>query len=1020
MSVDLSRVTEDPSKHYTRVIFEQGRPHVDADLNEQQQIEEFRNDTEILDVVGQSGAPKDNNGGGFKVSLLPGGSGPDFGISAGRMYADGILAELTPSWMTATVLAATQVQVPHAVVDGIEWATAPGQWVEVDPPGQVFKVGAVDNTGTVLTLAGANLPLNQQVRVRRQTTLLMQPDLPAPLTPAAAGRYLAFLDVWEQEITWIQDPPMREMALGGVDTAGRAKVRAQVRLLSSGQPSGGGNFSADACSKFFVSDWAKSLATNGTAMARVDPGSASQGDCVLPPVAGFRGLESQLYRIQVDKGGDTAKVKPTFKWQRDNGSVATGIETYSSNTATVHDTGRDEVLGFNNNDLVEVSDDTSDLMNTPYAIQQATLVDAANRRITLNTPYPAVDTSRHAKIQRWDGQGNIDPALQWITIEQGLQVQFPGGIYRSGDFWLIPARTATGSDPGTIEWPVDDLGNPLPAAPDGIKHHYAPLGLVDFDGTNFVGVLDCRDLFPPLTDITASDVKIDPGTCNFPPTVTNVQQALAQLCAQIDGVCTYTVVPQAGWEAVFDQIGVGQDARICFPVGVFPLNDRKVVAQKGNLFLEGSGFGTLITSQGEAALIFQGCKSVEVRDMRFTAAKVDTGKVPPVGGLHGALTLIDCPEVIVERVAASCAAQTYRGAACLNVSYTPVAMSPTSARIRDCNLLPGHQQVGLLVTSADRVSIENCVVRADAALPTGQSLLSDVAFRHAIGKTLIQGAFIGKVAKQTAVREMALTSGKLPSMVLQRGIAHGITTAVNVGNLSITFRSPAGLAGAWPQLIESLRPQVATSAQLLKFVKATAQRLMMDSEFRVQNAVFNNWLVGATSKLPATASQGIVVAGSNAVTARVVNNTVINAMEGIHVGLSGGEKANRATMSAGPVLISGNTISVFLSSDATRDRHGIYVGNNASLVIENNYITITKSQTNQLPVDGIRVWGILGRLMVVRQNHVVGANVGVRITPVGKDPTSMRWIVGDNMLEGGLQVPPKVVTAIAGVALNAS
>ena len=60
----------------------------------------------------------------------------------------------------------------------------------------------------------------------------------------------------------------------------------------------------------------------------------------------------------------------------------------------------------------------------------------------------------------------------WIEIEDGIRIWFePGGSYCIADYWLIPARTATGD----VEWPQDQHGRPLAKAPDGPKHYYAPL-----------------------------------------------------------------------------------------------------------------------------------------------------------------------------------------------------------------------------------------------------------------------------------------------------------------------------------------------------------------------------------------------------------------------------------------------------------------------------------------------------------------------------------------------------------------
>ena len=67
-------------------------------------------------------------------------------------------------------------------------------------------------------------------------TYLNQPFLPDP--PAITGAGLVYLDVWEREVTAIQDPNLLDVALGGVDTATRRQTVWQVKLLqgAAGQP----------------------------------------------------------------------------------------------------------------------------------------------------------------------------------------------------------------------------------------------------------------------------------------------------------------------------------------------------------------------------------------------------------------------------------------------------------------------------------------------------------------------------------------------------------------------------------------------------------------------------------------------------------------------------------------------------------------------------------------------------------------------------------------------------------------
>ena len=92
----------------------------------------------------------------------------------------------------------------------------------------------------------------------------------------------------------------------------------------------------------------------------------------------------------------------------------------------------------------------------------------------------------------------------WIALEDGIQVQFlpspdatrQATLYRYGDYWMIPARVATGD----IEWPSKLTGTTkvaLPRSPRGIRHHYAPLAILKPVAAGWT-ITDCRCDFQPL------------------------------------------------------------------------------------------------------------------------------------------------------------------------------------------------------------------------------------------------------------------------------------------------------------------------------------------------------------------------------------------------------------------------------------------------------------------------------------------------------------------------------------------
>ena len=63
-----------------------------------------------------------------------------------------------------------------------------------------------------------------------------QEIFPAAELPTTAGRYLAYLDVWERHITALEDPEILEVALGGPDTATRFAARNEFPLIPTGLP----------------------------------------------------------------------------------------------------------------------------------------------------------------------------------------------------------------------------------------------------------------------------------------------------------------------------------------------------------------------------------------------------------------------------------------------------------------------------------------------------------------------------------------------------------------------------------------------------------------------------------------------------------------------------------------------------------------------------------------------------------------------------------------------------------------
>ncbi|MBO9205507.1 hypothetical protein J7I42_34775 [Niastella sp. MAH-29] len=421
---------------------QQGRVQLDADWNEQAEIETYRRETGTADIIGNSGAPMHNAG--FKVEPFvaspfigspPEGAG-NFYITAGHYYVDGILCE---------------------------------------------------NEHPIL--------FTEQI------------DLPATLPVHATGTYLAYLDVWAREITSLEDPQIREVALGGPDTTTRKKTIWQVKLLRLGNNTLVTNCMQD------LPVWNTAIASGtGKLSAQAEENVPSQNPCNFISTGGYTGLENQLYRVEIHRAGD--RNNATCKWSRDNGSVITKWEDQDvndKNNLIVSNIGPDEILGFAGGQWIELTDDTHELLGKPgilvrliKAEGQVLTIDASTIKDPDNPTATSVDIHNfpaNPKIRRWDSAGELSlNSAAWINLEDGVQVQFSAGTYKTGDFWNIPARTFIGD----IDWPIDQSTNTrIFQLPQGIQHHYCKLAILKFDGIHFTVESDCRKIFPPITELTS-------------------------------------------------------------------------------------------------------------------------------------------------------------------------------------------------------------------------------------------------------------------------------------------------------------------------------------------------------------------------------------------------------------------------------------------------------------------------------------------------------------------------------------
>jgi hypothetical protein len=483
MHADLSRTTFRPERHYSAVLAQQGRVQLDADANEQTAIQLYQARTIAADLIGRHGGPAGATG--FAVELETRGHEPDdLTIGGGRYYVDGILCD---AYRPA----------PGEAVDGGDGGDDDGDHGGRGGGGD--GPGGPDGTPAHWTYWD-------------QPDAYRDPERPEDRLPTAFP-YLAYLKVWERSVTAAEDPALREVALGPAvpDTAARVKVVWQVLALPGSELGVEEGETRKDVLRAAFREWADERSAPKSRMAARSrrPDRADEDPCTVRPDARYRGPENQLYRVEVHEGG--AAGEATLKWSRENGSVVLPVDGLDGTWAELATLGGDGRLDLNVGDRVEFADTAYVSRGEPLPLLRVEEVDLPGRRVRLSGE-PESGVGRrpelHPYLRRWDhheaprrgghgarerlrgGAVRIEEG-RWLPLEDGVEVYFePGGTYRPGDHWLIPARAATGA----VEWPVNAARRPLLRAPAGIRVHHAPLAWVMGEH----GVSDLRLSFGPL------------------------------------------------------------------------------------------------------------------------------------------------------------------------------------------------------------------------------------------------------------------------------------------------------------------------------------------------------------------------------------------------------------------------------------------------------------------------------------------------------------------------------------------
>jgi hypothetical protein len=424
------------------------------------------------------------------------------------------------------------------------------------------------------------------------------PEWIPPTQTSGKPNDFIYLFLREQEVVATEDSALREVALGGPDSAGRLRlIQRVVRLGTTGVDCAAALAEAK-------THWAALGLTFDDASLRLLSGARLQASfqnvagpldvCEPDARGGYLGAENQLIRIKISAAGK-------LLWGFDNASFLYRVKAIDSKTLELQSAPVDdhhfprvgqavEVLRtaatFDHGDVVAAADGVIQALATPY--------NPDTRRVTLPTALSAnhLDQTKTPVLflRVWEQEL---PFVVGTPVElgaTGLRVTISGAApHFVGAFWAIAVRPTT----PTEVYPRRYLDAPQP--PEGPREWACPLAVIDWTGGAFNPLADCREKFDNLVELTKRRYG---GCCTV--TVGDGETSFGQFREIQDGV-----------NAV-ETLGGG---RVCVLPGTYRL--RQAVGISGNdVIVSGcDGQSLVVGPEAQPAFVLKGARDSRIESL---------------------------------------------------------------------------------------------------------------------------------------------------------------------------------------------------------------------------------------------------------------------------------------------------------------------------------------------------------------------------------------------------------------------
>jgi len=528
-----------------------------------------------------------------------------------------------------------------------------------------------------------------------------------PMPAGSSGLALAYLEIFEQFISEIDDPGIIEQALGGdVHTSLRTEMKVRIRLAKVD-----GLSAQQVLNKDF-----KVALPSGRVKFGVSTAALTLDPCDLPVPGGYTGPENRLYLLSVHSSSGS---NTEFKWSRNNGAqnypayFPNGFPFGSNLTSIRIPSG----VNLRTGDLIELYSDATtygDENNGTYRNNGLTRPKKLQGKLCrlgesvadgTYKVFNLLDKNTHAPITTFDssilGQGQLK-IVKWeglLTqtgtanisheLEHGIVAEIRGE-FEPGDSWQYEVRTN-----------VQNANGPIKEKAHGNERLFAPLGLFqqtpNGQPAKLLGWLDSR--FPKLCELHADNISFDNSfTGSASDTVQEALDELFTIKQEVLGCGEIIVNPGDDIQAIIDSIPDDQNARLCLAKGIHEISQPLNIQNKREIIIGGNGRASLLRNRsGREIIKARDCIQLDLRDFIMKSENANATRAQHL------VRVSDCVRFSAERISIHSPNDAHHGSSGIRIEGTTVS---TKTKIVDCQISVGDGDTGLSI-----INVHDSIVR---------------------------------------------------------------------------------------------------------------------------------------------------------------------------------------------------------------------------------------------------------------------------------------------------------------------